>query len=263
MGNNLLDSVGLRVAIVIVTLAAGVYLVRGISDILSLLFDLLLIIFLAWILSAAVHRLALWVQVYVPRPPWAAVPIAYLLVLLPFVALIALLVPITIAQTASLSEELPDLAARLSGLVSAVNEFFASLRAAGGAVEETAATDPLLALSSSASSWVQENALGIVGSTTNILIQTVFCLSLSFYMTIERDQLRGLFYRLLPVEYHERASVVMAHLDNSFFSYLKGISIVVGDVFSGHLAHHAGGRAALRAAHWHHGRTGAAGADHR
>ena len=228
MGNNLLGSVGLRLAIAVVTLAAGVYLLRGISDILSLLFDLLLLIFLAWILSAAVHRLALFVQVYVPRPPWAAVPIAYLIVLLPVVALIALLVPITISQTVGLSEDLPDLAARLSGLLSSVNEFFDSLRAAGGGVAETTATeDPLLTLSASASTWVQDNALGIVGSTTNILIQTIFCIALSFYMTIERDQLSGLFYRLLPVEYHERASLVMAQLDNTFFSYLKGISIVV------------------------------------
>ncbi len=226
MGNSLLGSVGLRLAIAVVTLAAGVYLIQGISDLFSVLFDVLILIFLAWILSAAVRRLANFVEVYVPNPTWAAVPLAYLIILLPVVALIGLLVPLTISQTVTLSEDLPDFAVRLSGFMSSINEFFDSLRAAGGG-EETAATDPLLAFSSTASAWVQDNALGIVGSTTNIFIQTIFCISLSFYMTIEREQLRGLFYRLLPVEYHERASVVLAHLDSTFFSYLKGISIVV------------------------------------
>lgn len=226
LGNSLLGSVGLRLAIAIVTLAAGVYLIQGISDLFSVLFDVLILIFLAWILSAAVRRLANFVEVYVPQPTWAAVPIAYLIILLPVIALIGLLVPLTISQTVTLSEDLPDFAVRLSGFMSSINEFFDSLRAAGGG-EETVTTDPLLAFSSTASAWVQDNALGIVGSTTNILIQTIFCISLSFYMTIERDQLRGLFYRLLPVEYHDRASVVLAHLDRTFFSYLKGISIVV------------------------------------
>ena len=226
MGNSLLGSVGLRLAIAIITLAAGVYLIQGISDLFSVLFDVLILIFLAWILSAAVRRLANVVEVYVPQPTWAAVPIAYLIILLPVAALIGLLVPLTISQTVTLSEDLLDFAVRLSGFMSSINEFFDSLRAAGGG-EEAAATDPLLAFSSTASAWVQDNALGIAGSTTNILIQTVFCISLSFYMTIEREQLSGLFYRLLPVEYHERASVVLAHLDRTFFSYLKGISIVV------------------------------------
>ncbi len=204
------------------------YLIQGISDLFSVLFDVLILIFLAWILSAAVRRLANLVGTYVPRPPWAAVPIAYLIILLPVVALIALLVPLTISQTISLSRDLPDFAVRLSGFMSSVNEFFDSLRTAGGGVQETTTTeDPLLALSATASTWVQDNALGIVGSTTNILIQTIFCISLSFYMTIEREQLSALFYRLLPAEYHERASMVLGHLDRTFFSYLKGISIVV------------------------------------
>ena len=227
LGNGLLGSVGLRLAIAIITLAAGVYLLKGISDLFSLLFDFLLLIFLAWILSAAVRRLAGVVATYVPRPYWAAIPIAYLIILLPVVALIGLLVPVTIAQMFDLSRNLPDFAVRMSGLLSAVNEFFDSLGAAGGGAEATA-TDPLLALGATASAWIQDNALGIVGSTTNILIQTIFCISLSFYMTIEKDELLGLFFRLLPAEYHDRASAIMSHLDRTFFSYLKGISIVVG-----------------------------------
>ena len=226
LGNGLLGSVGLRLAIAIITLAAGVYLLKGISDLFSLLFDFLLLIFLAWILSAAVRRLAGVVATYVPRPYWAAIPIAYLIILLPVVALIGLLVPVTIAQMFDLSRNLPDFAVRMSGLLSAVNEFFDSLGAAGGGAEATA-TDPLLALGATASAWIQDNALGIVGSTTNILIQTIFCISLSFYMTIEKDELLGLFFRLLPAEYHDRASAIMSHLDRTFFSYLKGISIVV------------------------------------
>ncbi len=226
MGNSLLGSVGLRLAIAIITLAAGVYLIQGISDLFSVLFDVLILIFLAWILSAAVRRIANFVEVYVPNPKWAAVPLAYLIILLPVAALIGLLVPITISQTVTLSEDLPDFAVRLSGFLSSINEFFDSLRAAGGG-DITADTDPLLAFSSTASAWVQDNALGIVGSATNIAIQTIFCISLSFYMTIEREHLRELFYRLLPVEYHERATVVLTHLDRTFFSYLKGISIVV------------------------------------
>ena len=138
LGNGLLGSVGLRLAIAIITLAAGVYLLKGISDLFSLLFDFLLLIFLAWILSAAVRRLAGVVATYVPRPYWAAIPIAYLIILLPVVALIGLLVPVTIAQMFDLSRNLPDFAVRMSGLLSAVNEFFDSLGAAGGGAEATA-----------------------------------------------------------------------------------------------------------------------------
>ncbi len=226
-GGGLLGPVSLRLAMIVITLAAGVYLIKGISDLFGFFFDVLIIIFLAWILSSSVRHLVNVVQKYVPRPEWAAVPISYVIILLPVVALIALLVPTTISQSVSLSRDLPDLATRFSGFMSSVNEFLDSIRTAGGSAETTATEDPLLTLSATASSWVQENALSIVGSTTNILIQTIFCISLSFYMTLEREQLGTLFYRLLPPQYHERAAMVLGHLDKTFFSYLKGISIVV------------------------------------
>ncbi len=224
---NLAGSLGLRLAIGIIALAAGLYLVRGVTDLFYLVFDVLLLIFLAWILSAAVRRLSNVITVYVPRPTWAAIPLAYLLILLPVILLIALLVPVTIAQTVDLSEDLPDYAVRLSGILSSVNNFLDSLRDAGGG-GETPDVNPFAAIGSAIGAWVQDNALGIVSSTTNIFIQTVFCISLSVYMTVEKDQLLSLFFRILPAEYHERASTVLRHLDQTFFSYLKGISIVVG-----------------------------------
>ena len=226
LGSRLAESFALRLAIVVITLAAGAYLLQTVSSFVTLVFDVLLIVFLAWILSTSAWHLSRVVARYVPQPGWASVPIAFLIILLPFIAFISLLVPITLSQTVSLSEDLPEFSARISQLLTGINELFDSLRAAGG-TEATETVDPLASIGASLGSWVQSNALGIVGSTTNILIQTIFCISLSFYMTVERDQLMGLFFRVLPGQYHVRARAIMGHLDQTFFSYLKGISLVI------------------------------------
>ena len=225
-GNRVAESFALRLAIILITLAAGAYLVQTVSNFVTLMFDVLLIVFLAWILSSMAWRLSRIIARYVPQPRWASVPIAYLIILLPFVSFISLLVPITLSQTVSLSEDLPEFSARISQLMTGINEFFDSLRATGG-TEATETVDPLASIGASLGSWAQSNALGIVGSTTNILIQTIFCISLSFYMTVERDQLTGLFFRVLPRQYHVRARAIMGHLDQTFISYLKGISLVI------------------------------------
>ena len=225
-GSRLAESFALRLAIVVITLAAGAYLAQTVSNFVNLVFDVLLIVFLAWILSTSAWRLSHIVARYVPQPGWASVPLAYLIILLPFLALIGLLVPVTLSQTVSLSEDLPEFTTRISSIVSGISEFFDSLRVAGGpAATET--TDPLASLGASLGSWVQSNAPGIVGSTTSILIQTIFCISLSFYMTVERDELIGLFFRVLPKQYHARARAIMGSLDQTFYSYLKGISVVI------------------------------------
>ena len=136
LGNSLLGSVGLRAGPSPLSRWRPAFTsFRAYLTFFSVLFDVLILIFLAWILSAAVRRLANFVEVYIPQPTWAAVPIAYLIILLPVVALIGLLVPLTISQTVTLSEDLPDFAVRLSGFMSSINEFFDSLRAAGGGEE--------------------------------------------------------------------------------------------------------------------------------
>ena len=226
LSSGISDSIVLRLAMVVITLAAGTYLVQTVSSFVTFVFDVLIIVFVAWILSASAWRLSRIVARFMPQPGWASIPIAYLIILLPFLSLIGLLVPITLSQTLSLSQDLPNFTARISQLATGIAEFFDSLRDAGG-TEASDPADPMASIGASLGSWVQSNALGIVGSTTTILIQTIFCISLSFYMTVERDQMLGLFFRVLPGRYHDRARLIMAHLDQTFFSYLKGISLVI------------------------------------
>ena len=86
----MVESNWFRFSLVVIAFAAAIYLIRSVWELAGVAFDVILVIFLAWILAAAMRRLVILVRKLAPRPPWMAVPIAYLIVLLPIIAAIAI-----------------------------------------------------------------------------------------------------------------------------------------------------------------------------
>jgi predicted PurR-regulated permease PerM len=221
----LTDSTWLRLAFITIALAAAVYLVRSVWDLAGFAFDVLIVVFLAWILSSAMKRLAKHAQRIVPRPDWAALPLSYLMVLLPLLSLIGLIVPSTLAQAVSLAEDLPIYAERISEMSGVFRDLAESLGLTAdtiGGEDEAFVTQ----IGTAIGRWVQDNAFGILQGATNIGLRIVFILALSVYMVVEGDTITRLFYRLLPTTFHQRVRGILRQLDQTFFSYLRGVSIV-------------------------------------
>jgi predicted PurR-regulated permease PerM len=223
----LVESNWFRFSLVMIALAAAIYLAKSVWELAGVAFDVILVIFLAWILAAVMRRLVLLVRRFVPRPPWIAIPIAYLIVLLPIIALISLVVPLTLNQALGLSEDLPILVGRISEFFDQAGRIVESFGLPSGAVEGSE-EDSVTRIGTIVAVWVSENAVGIVQGATTIVLRLFFVIALSVYMVVEGHQLTRLFYQVLPGSYHRQATTILRQLDHTFFSYLRGVFTIAG-----------------------------------
>ena len=223
----MVESSWFRFSLVMIAFAAAIYLIRSVWEFAGVAFDVILVIFLAWILAAAMRRLVALVRRLIPRPPWIAVPIAYLIVLLPIAALVSLVVPLTLAQALGLSEDLPIFVGRISEFFDQVGRVAESFGLPGDIIEGSE-EDSVTQAGIIVAAWVSENAVGIVQGATSIVLRLFFVLALSVYMVVEGHQLVDLFYKILPSGFHRQARTIFRELDRTFFSYLRGVFTIAG-----------------------------------
>ncbi len=223
----MVESNWFRFSLVVIAFAAAIYLIRSVWELAGVAFDVILVIFLAWILAAAMLRLVTLVRKLATRPPWIAVPIAYLIVLLPIVALVSLIVPLTLAQALGLSEDLPIFVERISEFFDQAGRVAESFGLPADIIEGSE-EDSVTQVGTVIAVWVSENAVGIVQGATSIVLRLFFVLALSVYMVVEGQQLVDLFYKTLPRSLHDQARTVLRQLDTTFFSYLRGVVTIAG-----------------------------------
>lgn len=221
------NSPWVRLAIIAATLAALTYVARSLWSLAAFAFDIIIVIFLAWVVASAMRRLVKVIRgLLLPRLSWMAALLAYLVVILFAVLLVALVVPLTISQSLSLSQDLPAYMERVSRMVEQIQAFGRRLGLISeipGMQEEEA----LQGIGKALSRWLSDNALGIVQGATTIVLQALLILVMSVYMVVDGDRLLAIFYRFLPSRYHTQARSILGHLDYTFYSYLRGIFLIV------------------------------------
>ena len=223
----LVESSWFRFSLIVIAMAAAVYLITAIWQIVAVAFDVILVVFLAWILAASMRRMVGLLRRFIPRPAWVAVPIAYLMALLPIVALVSLVVPLTVDQAIGLSEGLPLFVERISEFFNQAGRTLESFGLPADIIEDSE-EDFVTQVGTIVAAWVSENAVGIVQGATSIVLRLFFVVALSVYMVVEGHQLERLFYRILPEAYHEQARTVYQQLDRTFFAYLRGVFTIAG-----------------------------------
>jgi len=259
-----------------IALASGLYVVKSSWDFAAYIFDVLIIIFMAWIVSLAMRRLVSRIRALLPaidqrlntigvqidpmfssiiekvtrvsdentrtllvtrinllkkerifqRLLWAAIPISYLLVLLPVVVIFVIIVPITLEQAVALSKDLPNFAETLSGTINRGEDFAASLglTSTAGSSSDNAT---LLRAGEVIGNWMEANALDTLKGAGSILIRSTLIMALSVYMVIEGSLIMSTVYKLIPESYHQNIGNSLNHLDRIFFGYLRGIFTIM------------------------------------
>ena len=85
-------------------------MVTQVWQLFTFLFDLLLVVFLAWIIASNIRRLVQWLHIRTGVRFGLAVLTAYVAVLSPVVVFFTLFIPIAVGQAVQLSVSLPELA---------------------------------------------------------------------------------------------------------------------------------------------------------
>jgi len=215
-------------ALVLAVVALGFVVVTDLAGVFYTFGDVLLLFFLAWLLSFALLPLIRGVASLIPRMPQAgAVIIVYL-------AIVALLLAIVVQASASLAtsigqfiQDAPRFEEQLQNLLTQVE---AQLTALGFQVD-LASQAPIIV--ENLQTWalqlvgpLQSLAFASIGVFGNVLLLVI----LSIYIAIDRAAIVAFLYRLVPPGFVTEARLLQTSVSKSFGGFLRG-QLVMGVVF--------------------------------
>lgn len=204
--------------------AAAFYGVGLALVVLYLIRDVITLIFIAWIIAAALRPPVDWLQRWMPRG--LAILIPYLTLLSGIGLLGFLIVPPFIAEFRSLAVNIPDYVARGQSTLSGVDEW---LRSHG-------VPSPIGEQAAQLSRGLEQAALFLIRlplAAFSVVIGTFATVAIGFYWLLSRDQSVDWLCRTLRPGNPQRAKHIFNQAELQMGSYVRGLvflGIVIGVV---------------------------------
>ncbi len=215
-------------ALILAVVALGFVVLTDLAGVFYAFGDILLLFFLAWLLSFALLPLIRGVASLIPRMPQAgAVIIVYL-------AIVALLLAVVVQASASLAtsigqfiQDAPRFEEQLQNLLTQVQAQLTSL----GFQVDLVSQAPIIV--ENLQTWalqlvgpLQSLAFASIGVFGNVLLLVI----LSIYIAIDRAAIVAFLYRLVPPGFVTEARLLQTSVSKSFGGFLRG-QLVMGAVF--------------------------------
>jgi predicted PurR-regulated permease PerM len=216
-------------AVLVLAVIALSFIVLGyVASVFYAFFDILVLFFLAWLLSFALLPLINGLTRLVPRlTQTGAVIVIYLTIV---VVLLFILVEASAALASSINQfilDAPTLQDQLTNLLTGLQERLAGI---GMSVDLVSQAPTVVAnlqdLAGEAVGPLQSVALASIGVFGNILLLVI----LSIYIAIDRDEIIAFLYRLVPPGYVTEARLLQTTTSKSFGGFLRG-QVVMGLFF--------------------------------
>ena len=216
-------------AVLVLAVIALSFIVLGfVASVFYAFFDILVLFFLAWLLSFALLPLINGLTRLIPRlTQTGAVIVVYLAIV---VVLLFILVEASAALASSINQfilDAPTLQDQLTNLLTGLQERLAGI---GMSVDLVSQAPTVVAnlqdLAGEAVGPLQSVALASIGVFGNILLLVI----LSIYIAIDRDEIIAFLYRLVPPGYVTEARLLQTTTSKSFGGFLRG-QVVMGLFF--------------------------------
>ncbi len=219
-----------RTAALLLIVASASYLVTQVWQLFAFLFDLLLVVFLAWIIASNIQRLVQWLHIRTGVRFGLAVAVAYVAVLSPVVAFFTLFIPIAVGQAVQLSASLPELAEDAPRLLERAQSIATDL---GFDVDLSGIYEAEFVSQAGrlVGEWLLTNSFSIAQTTVGALFQMFIIATLSVYIVLEGERLSNVFLRVVPRQMHDEVRFVYATMDRIFEQWLRGI-LIIGGIFA-------------------------------
>jgi predicted PurR-regulated permease PerM len=210
--------------LVLAVIALGFVVAGFVANVLYAFGDILLLFFLAWLLSFALLPLIRGVMRLLPWMPQAgAVIIVYLAIV---AVLLAALIQVSASLATSINEFLqnaPHFQDQLTAFLTDIQSRLADLGFAVNLVDQA----PTIV--SNLQSWalelvgpVQSLAFASIGVLGNILILVI----LSIYIAVDRESISAFLYRLVPPSMATTARLFQDSVGRSFGGFLRGQAVM-------------------------------------
>ncbi|MFQ5944783.1 MAG: AI-2E family transporter [Anaerolineae bacterium] len=208
-----------RAAVVLVTLAATVFLLEKALQVGSAFADILLLFALAWlvafILDPAVDLLGRRLD-----HTWATVSV-YISILAGLLLLALLVTPLLILQLSQLREDIPRIVADMPSLIAF---WQGELERFGVAIdlESLLQEEGLIPRVQTLSTELLQALLAAVATVLTVGVNLFLVVILSFYMTLDRHRLSGRMQRYVPPRLHDEIDFFASTIDRVFGGFVRG-----------------------------------------
>jgi predicted PurR-regulated permease PerM len=211
-------------ALVLAVIALGFVVLGDAANLLATFSDILLLFFLAWLLSFALLPLIKMVMRVLPWMPQAgAVIVVYLAIV---IVLLAVLVQASASLATSINEFLQNAPRFEDQLTNLLTDIQARLVDLGFSVN---LVDQAPQIVSNLQTWalelvgpLQSFAVASVGVIGNILILVI----LSIYIAVDREAISAFLYRLVPPSFATEARLLQVSVSRSFGGFLRGQAVM-------------------------------------
>lgn len=209
--------------LVLLTLAAALFLAQMLWQLISGYADLILLFVLGWLVAFVLRPLVSYLSDQTRRglhlSRGASVALVYLVLVLAVVITFAVFVPPTFLQLSELARHLPEYMARAPAAGAWIQDQFERFGLKVNA--EDAVSTSLNSLQTYAAAVIQ-NALGIFTGLLSFLSNLLFVIILSFYIALDEARLRKGMLRLIPSQYHNEAHFFAQSVDRTFGGFIRG-----------------------------------------
>lgn len=211
-----------RVATILVILASSAWLLEWSWTLAQQFADIILLFVLAWLMSFLLEPLCARIE----RTGLArahAVGGVYLGVVVTLLSVVALGVPILVAQTLQLSESLPALASELQRRGDDVK----GILIAQGIGEATLvdATRAAVARAEALAAVVVGNALSVATTVAGSIARTLLILLFAFYMSLDGGRFAEAIRHLAPSRFRHDIDSGLHQVDRTFGGYVRSLLI--------------------------------------
>jgi predicted PurR-regulated permease PerM len=214
--------------LILAAIALGFVVLGYVANVFYAFGDILLLFFLAWLLSFALLPLINGVARLIPRLPQAVA------VILVYVAIVVVLLAVVVQASASLAQSIgqfiadaPQFQDQLQNVLAEVQERLAGL----GFQVDLVSQAPVIV--ENLQQWagelvgpLQSLAFASIGVFGNILILVI----LSVYIAVDREAIVAFLYRLVPPGLVTEARLLQTSVSRSFGGFLRG-QVILGLVF--------------------------------
>ncbi len=214
-----------RVALVLISLSAVVYLVTALARLWSFMGDLILILFFSWLAGS----LLLYFVNILTGIPHMRRPLAIFLVYLTLVLMVAgfafLVIPATADQIAELAVIVPGYVERIPYTLARVDSFLVNIGIQVDLVNryQLSSFDSVIA---QATNYATENAASIAQVAASTLFAIGMVIVLSFYIVIDGGRRLNEALTVLPPAWEREVHLVLRTFDATFHGYMRGLLIV-------------------------------------
>ncbi len=222
-------SLWFRAALVVVVLSAAIFLFGALARLWSFLGDLLLIVFLAYLIgSLLIHVVSSLTRIlHMPRP--LAILLVYMSLITLVVVLVLVVIPTTVEQVTEIAELVPGWVAGAPAAAARVDEFVIGLGVQLPVDLETLVQEQLDSLNDyagTATDIVISNAGSIVGNVLFTLWAISLVVVISFYIVLDGGRRLNEALKVLPPRAEHETRFVLRTIDDTFRGYLGGMLII-------------------------------------